>query len=105
MQNQIEDGIRIDLDEDGFLVNPHDWNEAIARYLAAQDGILSLTEKHWLIINYLRNHYMESGAAPLIRKLCTDNQFSLKQVFDLFPKGPANGACRIAGLAKPDGCV
>ncbi|HPU35729.1 MAG TPA: TusE/DsrC/DsvC family sulfur relay protein [Bacillota bacterium] len=97
-------GREIELDEYGFIVNFEDWTEDVARAFAADEGI-DLTDNHWKVINYLREYYAENQIAPMIRMLCKDTGFSLKQIYELFPAGPAKGACRIAGLPKPTGCV
>ncbi len=99
------DGQQIEIDEDGFLVNTDQWSEACAHYFAKQEGIEELTEDHWKVINYLRDYFFQFGIAPMIRKLCKETGFSLKQIYQLFPTGPAKGACKIAGLPKPTGCV
>lgn len=98
-------GQQIEVDEDGFLVNPELWNEDIVKAFAALEDIPNLTEDHWKVINYLRDYYKQFGIAPMIRKLCKETGFSLKQIYDLFPSGPAKGACKLAGLPKPTGCV
>jgi tRNA 2-thiouridine synthesizing protein E len=103
---QIEVGESIvTVDEDGFIQEPEKWNEEVAEFLAKTEGVEELTEDHWKIVNYLRSYYLEYGIAPMIRKLCKDTGFSLKEIYSLFPSGPAKGACKIAGLAKPTGCV
>ncbi len=104
MDYTCKSGAIIQIDEEGFLENSMDWTKAIAEELARNDGI-ELTDKHWVIIDYLRTYYSDNGITPLIRRLCEDNFFTLKQIYELFPKGPVFGACRIAGLVKPDGCV
>jgi len=93
------------VDEDGFLENPEIWNERVALDFASTEGVTELTEAHWKVINYLRNYYLQFGIAPMIRKLCKETGFDLKKVYELFPSGPAKGACKLAGLAKPTGCV
>ena len=98
-------GREIELDEDGFIIDPEEWTEEGARVFAANEGISDLTDEHWKIINYLHEYYAENQIAPMIRKLCKDTGFSLKRIYELFPSGPAKGACRIAGLPKPTGCV
>ncbi|MEJ5286903.1 MAG: Dissimilatory sulfite reductase, gamma subunit DsrC [Candidatus Kapaibacterium sp.] len=97
--------IKIEVDEDGFMANPDEWNERVALALASTEGITELTADHWKVINYLRDYYKQYGIAPMIRKLCKETGFTLKQIYDLFPSGPAKGACKVAGLAKPTGCV
>jgi len=97
--------VKITVDEDGFIEDPESWNDRVALALASTEGVTDLTENHWKMINYLRDYYAKFGIAPMIRKLCKETGFSLKEVYDLFPSGPAKGACKVAGLAKPTGCV
>lgn len=98
-------GHSVELDEDGFMVNLDEWNEDVAVYLAGTEDVDELTEDHWKLINYLKDYYKEYGIAPMVRKMCKDTGFKLKEIYDLFPTGPAKGACKIAGLPKPTGCV
>ena len=98
-------GKKSEVDEDGFLVNLDDWDEDVAKYLAEQEGINELNEDHWKVIQYLKDYFKEYGIAPMVRKLTKESGYSLKQIYDLFPSGPAKGACKIAGLPKPTGCV
>ncbi len=93
------------VDEDGFLENPEVWNEKVALDFATTEGVPELTESHWKVINYLRNYYLQYGIAPMIRKLCKETGFKLNEIYALFPSGPAKGACKLAGLPKPTGCV
>lgn len=97
--------IRIEVDEDGFIQEMDKWNEEVAKALASAEGVPEMTEKHWKVVNYLRDYYQKFGIAPMIRKLCKETGFSLKEIYELFPSGPAKGACKVAGLAKPTGCV
>jgi TusE/DsrC/DsvC family sulfur relay protein len=97
--------VKIEVDEDGFMQEPEQWNEDIAIALATTEGVDNLTEDHWKLVNYLREYYLKYGIAPMIRKLCKETGFPLKKVYELFPSGPAKGACKVAGLAKPTGCV
>ncbi|MCL4516551.1 MAG: TusE/DsrC/DsvC family sulfur relay protein [Firmicutes bacterium] len=98
-------GVAVQIDEDGFIQDTGKWNEAVAKALAETEGITGLSEDHWKIINYLRKYYLEFGIAPMIRKLCKETGYDLKTIYELFPSGPAKGACKIAGLPKPTGCV
>ncbi|MCD5404921.1 MAG: TusE/DsrC/DsvC family sulfur relay protein, partial [Desulfotomaculum sp.] len=95
----------LEVDEDGFLVNIDNWNEDVAKYFAKEEGVEELTEEHWKVINYLRDYFQQFGIAPMIRKLCKETGFNLKKIYQLFPSGPAKGACKVAGLPKPTGCV
>ena len=99
------ENVSIDVDEDGFMLEPDQWNEAVARALATTEGVDELTEDHWKVVKYLRDYYTQFGVAPMIRKLCKETGFSLKEIYELFPSGPAKGACKVAGLPKPTGCV
>lgn len=105
MSNIDVKGQQIEVDEDGFLVDPDVWNQDIVEVFAKLEDVTELTEDHWKVINYLRDYYKQFGIAPMIRKLCKDTGFSLKQIYDMFPSGPAKGACKLAGLPKPTGCV
>ena len=96
-------GKMIEIDEDGFIQDPDVWDEAAS--LAQTEGVDSLTDDHWVVVNYLREYYLEYNMAPMIRKLCKSTGFKLKEIYDLFPSGPAKGACKVAGLPKPTGCV
>jgi len=98
-------GLQIDVDEDGFIQNPSDWSEEIAIAIATTEDVNDLTENHWKVINYLRDYYQQFGIAPMIRKLCKETGYPLKDIYEMFPSGPAKGACKIAGLPKPTGCV
>ncbi len=99
------EAIKIEVDEDGFMVNPDEWNEEIAKALATTEDVTDLSEEHWKVINYLREYNAQYGIAPMIRKLCKETGYPLKKIYELFPSGPAKGACKVAGLAKPTGCV
>ena len=98
-------GIEVEVDEDGFIQDPDTWSEALAAAIAQTEDVTELTEDHWKVINYLRNYYQEFGIAPMIRKLCKETGFKLNYIYELFPSGPAKGACKIAGLPKPTGCI
>ncbi len=98
-------GIQVEVDEDGFIQNPDLWNEAIAKSLAETEGVTEMTDDHWKVVKYLREYYLEFNMAPMIRKLCKSTDLKLKDIYNLFPSGPAKGACKVAGLPKPTGCV
>ncbi len=98
-------GKELAVDADGNLANLSDWNEDIAREMAAQDGIPELTSQHWAIINYMRKIFEKEGSAPSIRRLTKESGVDTKTLYQLFPKGPAKRAAKIAGLPKPVGCI
>ena len=99
------EGKVFEVDGDGFLSEPSLWNEEVARLFALYDGIADLNDRHWAIVKVIRNHFEEKGNAPMIRTICQDTGIKLREIYELFPLGPARGACRVAGLPKPDGCV
>jgi dissimilatory sulfite reductase related protein len=99
------DGKEFEVDGDGFLQKPEIWNEEIAKMFANNDGTGELNEKHWAVIKFIRSHWEENDMAPMVRSICKDTGLRLREIYQLFPLGPARGACKIAGLPKPDGCV
>ena len=98
-------GKQIEIDEDGFIQDPDVWDDAVALDLAKTEDVEELTEEHWKVVRFIREYYIEFGMAPMIRKLCKSTGCPLKKIYELFPSGPAKGACKIAGLPKPTGCV
>ncbi len=99
------EGRVFDVDGDGFLTNPDIWNDEVAELIARFDGIGEMTDKHWAIVRIIRRNYEEKKMAPMIRVICQETGIRLREIYELFPLGPARGACRVAGLPKPDGCV
>ncbi len=99
------EGHTFEVDGDGFLANPEIWNDEVAKLIAKYDGIEEMTDKHWDVVKIIRENYEEKGMAPMIRVICKKTGLKLREIYQLFPLGPARGACRVAGLPKPDGCV
>jgi len=96
---------QLEVDEEGFLKNHEDWNREIAHELAKQEGIEELTDRHWLVIDFMRKEYEEKGDGPSIRRLTKQSGVPIKELYQLFPKGPAKKAAKIAGIPKPTGCI
>lgn len=92
-------------DADGHLVNFKEWSEDIAKELAIEEGIETLTDRHWKVINLMRKEFIEKGDAPSIRRLTKESGVETKELYALFPKGPAKKAAKIAGIPKPKGCI
>lgn len=105
MANLEIEGRTFDVDGDGFLTDPHSWDMDVARLIAKYDGIEEMNEKHIAIVKIIRDNWEEKGMAPMVRVICKETGIRLKEIYELFPLGPARGACRVAGLPKPDGCV
>jgi tRNA 2-thiouridine synthesizing protein E len=95
----------VDVDAEGFLTDPEQWNETIAAAIAAENGIPELTERHWLVVRFMRDRYLATGAAPSIRSLGKESGVPVKELYELFPKGPAKLAAKVGGIPKPKGCI
>jgi tRNA 2-thiouridine synthesizing protein E len=102
----VETGDRkIELDQEGYMIEPEIWDEEVAKLIAREEGIDDMTDKHWEIVKFIRDYWKEHDLAPSVRLLCREMDCSVRDVYKLFTSGPAKGACRIAGLPKPEGCV
>jgi tRNA 2-thiouridine synthesizing protein E len=95
----------ISFDAEGYMTNPSQWSKEIAESLASQEGLATLTAEHWKIIDFCRQTGLASGKAPTLRQITIGTGISTKDLFALFPKGPAKKVAKIAGLGKPEGCV
>lgn len=93
------------MNAEGYMTDPHQWTREIAEVLAKQEGIDVLTPDHWKIIDYCRDTGLASSKSPTLRQITTGTGISTKDLFTLFPKGPAKKVAKIAGLGKPEGCV
>ncbi|MFC1939338.1 TusE/DsrC/DsvC family sulfur relay protein [Chloroflexota bacterium] len=103
-------GIEIEIDEDGFIQEPDKWNKEVAEDVGKIEAALApgedhMSEDHWKIVDYLRDYYLQFEIAPPIRMVTRKTGIDLRKIYELFPKGPAAGACKVAGLPKPTGCV
>jgi tRNA 2-thiouridine synthesizing protein E len=99
----IIDGVAFD--DNGYLADPNQWTEDLARAIAASQGVPELTERHWAAIMAARNDYLENGASPNIRRLTTISDVTTKELYQLFPKAPGMTLARVAGIPKPVGCI
>ncbi|MDP1713109.1 MAG: TusE/DsrC/DsvC family sulfur relay protein [Anaerolineales bacterium] len=95
----------IAFNEEGFMTDPNEWTKEIAEVLAQQEAIETLTAEHWKIIDFCRQTGLASGNAPTLRQISAGTGISTKELFALYPKGPAKKVAKIAGLGKPEGCV
>ena len=105
MRTRTHATTEVEVDAEGFMQDPGQWNEQIAAEIATAEGSDDLTDRHWMVINFMRNSYLEDGSAPSIRTLGKASGVPIKELYQLFPKGPAKRAAKIAGIPKPRGCI
>jgi len=105
MPTAVVAGTPVDTNEEGFFTDPAVWTEAMAPELADAAGIPTLTEDHWKVIRFMRHEYFDKGTGPTVRMLGKTSGVSVKELYQLFPKGPAKTAAKIAGIPKPRGCI
>jgi tRNA 2-thiouridine synthesizing protein E len=105
MPNVEFEGQNFNVDEDGFIDDFNNWNKDWVKYVKHVEGIQELTDEHWKVIAVLQDYYKKNGIAPMVRILSKVTGYKLKYIYELFPSGPGKGACKMAGLPKPTGCV
>lgn len=98
-------GKNFEIDEDGFLQRFEAWCPEWVEYVKESEGIKDLNEEHRKVIEFLQDYYKKNGIAPMVRILSKVTGYKLKHIYELFPSGPGKGACKMAGLPKPTGCV
>ncbi|MBL8982026.1 MAG: TusE/DsrC/DsvC family sulfur relay protein [Gemmatimonadetes bacterium] len=94
----------LDVDAEGYLQKPEQWTPAIGEAIAREMGV-TMTDRHWVVCNFMRERYLTTGSAPSIRSLGKESGVPIKELYELFPRGPAKYASRIAGIPKPHGCI
>ena len=105
MTTQTIAGQAIEVDEEGFLADPQQWTREIGAEIARENGIPELTDRHWQVVDFMRDRYLTEGAAPSIRTLGKASGVPVKELYALFPKGPAKLAAKVGGIPKPRGCI
>ncbi len=105
MPTTTVNGTTVEVTDDGFFVDPDQWSEEMAPALAAAEGIDPLTDQHWTVLRFMRSEYAEKGTGPTVRVLGKTSGVTVKELYQLFPKGPAKIAARVAGIPKPRGCI
>jgi dissimilatory sulfite reductase related protein len=95
----------VELNDEGFFVHAEQWTEDMAPEIARCEGIDPLTDAHWQVIRFMRSEYFAKGTGPTVRVLGKTSGVSIKELYLLFPKGPAKTAAKIAGIPKPRGCI
>jgi tRNA 2-thiouridine synthesizing protein E len=97
--------IDVELNDEGFFVHPEQWTEEMAPELARRAGIDHLTDAHWQVIRFMRAEFLAKGSGPTVRVLGKTSGVSIKELYQLFPNGPAKTAAKVAGIPKPRGCI
>jgi TusE/DsrC/DsvC family sulfur relay protein len=105
MPTKMIAGKTVQVNEEGYMTNPAEWTKDIAVEMAKDEGLVELSPAHWKVIDFARQTAVQSGAAPTLRTITSNAGVTTKELFALFPKGPAKKVARIAGLGKPEGCV
>jgi TusE/DsrC/DsvC family sulfur relay protein len=95
----------VDLNDEGFFTRPEQWTEQMVPELAQRGGIDTVTDAHLQVIRFMRTEYLAKGTGPTVRALGKTSGVSIKELYQLFPKGPAKIAAKLAGIPKPRGCI
>jgi len=98
-------GVDVAVNDEGFFEDPEQWSEDMAIELARSEGIEPLTDRHWQVLQFMRDEYFAKGTGPTVRLLGKTSGVPVKELYQLFPKGPAKLAAKIAGIPKPRGCI
>ena len=106
MSEQVASNIleSVEFDDDGYMVDPNAWTAEIGEAIAADLGI-TLTDRHWVVINFARKEFEDNGEAPTLRRITKSTDVNTKELYQLFPGGAAKTAAKISGLGKPTGCI
>ncbi len=96
-------GQTVQVDQEGYLIDPNQWNEEIARAIAAEEGI-ELTPRHMAVVKWIRETAL-SGKPLSIRTVKKSGVVDIKEFYQLFPGGPLKLSTKIAGVSKPKSCL
>jgi TusE/DsrC/DsvC family sulfur relay protein len=94
----------VKFDEEGFMVDPQAWTPQIAKAISEREG-LELTDRHWVVIEFARKEFEATGEAPTLRRITKNSGVPTKELYELFPNGPAKRLAMVSGLGKPTGCI
>ena len=97
--------LTVAMDAEGFMTNPAEWTPEVAEALAVEEGIAPLNAKQWQVINWVRQEAANTGEFPSLRAISKRSGVDTKELYELFPKGPAKKVARCAGYPKPKGCI
>jgi tRNA 2-thiouridine synthesizing protein E len=105
MTTKVYAGTEVAVNDEGFFTEPKQWNADMAPDIAREWGVSTLTDQHWQVVKQMRHEYEQTGCGPSVRALSKSSGVGIKELYQLFPKGPAKLAARIAGIPKPIGCI
>jgi len=97
--------VAVNVDDEGYLTDFSQWTRDVAAAIAKEEGIAELAPAHWKVIEFMQKEFKENGQVPSIRRLNKSGVVTTKELYELFPGGPAKKAAKIAGMKKPEGCV
>jgi len=97
-------GKTIEFGEDGFMTDYTAWTNEVGTELAGEINI-ELGDRHWEVIDFCRADYAAQGDAPTMRRITKESGVPTKELYKLFPKGPAKKVAYVSGLKKPSGCI
>jgi len=95
---------KVKFDSEGFMTDPKAWTKEIGEAIAASEG-MKLSARHWVVINFARKYFEENGESPTPRNITKNSDVTTKELYELFPGGPAKLAAKVSGLGKPHGCI
>jgi len=98
-------GTPVTVNDEGFFTDPAQWREEMAPLIARQEGVTEFTQRHWQVITFMRHEYEAKGTGPTVRVLGKTSGVTVRELYQLFPHGPAKEAAKIAGIPKPRGCI
>ncbi len=99
-------GQSVEVNDEGFFVDASQWTKEMAPEIADEVGVPTpLTDRNWEVIDLMRSEYFDKGTGPTVRKISKLSDVTTKELFQLFPKGPAKLAALVAGIPKPKGCI
>ena len=104
MAEKSYEGATVTVDEEGFMTDPGQWTKDVAKGMAAEVGI-TLTDRHWVVLDFVRQDAADQGEPPGVRRITKLTDVSMKEMYQLFPKGPGILASKLSGFGKPQGCV
>ncbi len=97
-------GATVTVDEEGFMTDYGQWTKEVAEGMAAEVGI-TLSDRHWVVLDFVRQDAADQGEPPGVRRITKLTDVSMKEMYQLFPKGPGILASKLSGFGKPQGCV